>query len=150
MTQTKTHCVPATGTGRLSLTLVRRIRAAYRTAIADYRERQSELWSYIATRTRDIHDALIDDDEDRLANLLSDPGSNNLFYGFDNLFLDNTQALIRSGDGAPAWAAQLVAMIGQLAETVGAKRIWQPEFGTAYPYVRAESIAGCGISALRD
>ena len=136
MTQTKTHyCVPASGTGRLPLTLVRRIRTAYRTAIADYSERQSELWSYIATRTRDIHEALIDEeDEERLANLLSDPGSNNLFYGFDNLFIDITQALIRSGDRAPAWAAQLVAMIGQLAESVAAKRIWQPEFGTTYPY----------------
>lgn len=136
MTQTKTHlCVPASGTGRLSLTLVRRIRTAYRTAIADYSERQSELWSYIATRTRDIHEALIgEEDDERLANLLSDPGSNNLFYGFDNLFIDITEALIRSGDTAPAWAAQLVAMIGQLAESVAAKRIWQPEFGTTYPY----------------
>jgi len=135
MTRTETpNCVPASGTGRLSSSLVRRIRTAYRTAIAEYRDRQSELWSYIATRTRDIHEALIAEDDERLTNLLSDPGSNNLFYGFDNLFVDVTQALIRSGDGLPGWAAQLVAMIGQLAESVGAKRIWQPEFGTTYPY----------------
>ena len=135
MTRTGTHrCVPSSGTGQLSLTLVRRIRTAYRTAIAGYSERQSDLWSYIATRTSDIHEALISEDEDRLANLLSDPGSNNLFYGFDNLNIDTTQALIRSGDGAPAWAAELAAMIAKLAESVAAKRIWQPEFGTTYPY----------------
>ena len=126
--------MPSSGTGQLSLTLVRRIRTAYRTAIAGYSERQSDLWSYIATRTSDIHEALIGEDEDRLANLLSDPGSNNLFYGFDNLNIDTTQALIRSGDGAPAWAAELAAMIAKLAESVAAKRIWQPEFGTTYPY----------------
>jgi putative sugar O-methyltransferase len=135
MTHTKTHqCVQASGTGRLPLTLVRRIRAAYLSAIKDYRERQSDLWSYIATRTRDIHQALMDDDENRLADLLSDPGSNNLFLGFDNLFLERTQDLIRAADGAPAWAAQIVTMIGQLAESVAAKRIWQPECGTAYAY----------------
>ena len=135
MTHAKTHyCVPAPGTGRLSLSLVRRIRTAYRSAIADHSERQSELWSYIATRTRDIHEALLDEVDDRLADLLSDPGSNDLFYGFDNLFNDSTQALILAGDGAPGWAAQIVAMMGQLAELVGAKRLWQPEFGTSYPY----------------
>ena len=78
---------------------------------------------YRDARTRDIHEALIDEDEERLANLLNDPGSNNLFYGFDNLFIDITQALIRSGDGTPAWATQLVAMIGQLAESVAAKHL---------------------------
>lgn len=62
-----------------------RVKRAYGLSIEGWNGAGRSMWTGIFERQRPVHDALMDDGIDRLRNVLSDPGSTDLFYGVDNL-----------------------------------------------------------------
>jgi hypothetical protein len=64
-----------------------RVKRAYRLAIGNFPSPRGTVWREIFERQKPVHDALMDESNDRLAAVFSDPGSTNLFFGVDNLCL---------------------------------------------------------------
>jgi len=114
--------------------LVERLAAAYGVATReDNKKPQSAEWQFNTAQKRNVHEALLGRDRSQLARLLDDPGSNNLFFGFDNLFAEQTSALLSSRAIQDGRLLQMAHMLLVLAEAVGACKAWVPEFGSTYP-----------------
>jgi hypothetical protein len=117
----------------ISHALLHRIRLAYLAAISAHSDHQSSgLWSSINAKSHDIRTAITDGNIDRLAALLDDPGSNYLFYGFDNLFVEETNLLKSSKERQDARHLELLYLFNILAQSMGIIRIWNPEAGADY------------------
>ena len=66
--------------------LVERIMTAYRRATSSFTWDGSSMWTGIFEQHHaEIHQALLDGDLETVSRALRDPGSSNLFYGFDSL-----------------------------------------------------------------
>jgi hypothetical protein len=66
--------------------LVERIMTSYRLATSSFARDNSSMWTGIFEQHHaGIHQALIDGDRETVSRTLRDPGSSNLFYGFDSL-----------------------------------------------------------------
>ncbi len=105
---------------------------AYRASYCDRPEDDSVLWSIIISeKNREMHDAILAGDT---IPFFDDPANANFFYGFDNMYADFTKSARESAEMQSVMVAHLADKIETLAEAVGAKRIWNPEGGSLYPY----------------
>lgn len=73
--------------------IIRRVVRAYKSdRLPD--SKPTAVWEFIYTsRQAPLHDVLTGDDLSAIENLLRRPGDSNLFYGFDNLFVDRVRPL---------------------------------------------------------
>jgi hypothetical protein len=104
--------------------LLRRIKTAYRSSISKYRQTEGSMWAAIAERHRNVHDALLSDDDKALADLLANPSRNEMFYGMDGLIAHRVKALQESDVLRHQTLETIKTYFVELAETVGATRAW--------------------------
>lgn len=109
-----------------------RICEAYRRSAASLSDEDSALWRSIAGRSSHIHDAIIAGGDVR--SIVSDPASNYLFFGFDNLFLDAYSDLSSSADLQRSRHSEVAFMLHQLASALGVGRLYNVEFGHDHPH----------------
>ena len=117
------------GAGLPAKTLVERIAKAYRVAEACYRPPNSALWSVIAERSREVHQALMANDLGRLSVLLGNPGAHELFYGFDNLFKSDIDAMRIQENVRSSRIEYDATLLATLGIATGTLRAINPEFG---------------------
>jgi len=118
------------GSWRPSEALVSRIKRCYRIAInKEPPQHDLTIWSMIASKQKDIHDALLSDDRSAIE-LLSEPSKTNLYYGVDNLCKDIVPKHPPASDGA---GQELRQMIETLAEAIGRKLVCNPLGGERFP-----------------
>jgi hypothetical protein len=119
----------------VSLGFTDRVRQAYRKAIRTSGENRSPLWSSIASRSQYTNQLLTNESYELnvIREYLSNPGSNYLFYGFDNLFKDDLELLRSNINVRNARVLEIRYMIGLLAEAIGAVRFFNGEFGVDHP-----------------
>jgi tetratricopeptide (TPR) repeat protein len=116
------------GTGPLDPLLLRRIKAAYRSAQGDPSLAEASMWSGINTRKKNIHDALLAESDQPLERILARPGDTHLFYGFDYCFSEGVRAMrAASKQECEAMEALVFSDLVLLAESFGAHRIFNPE-----------------------
>lgn len=106
--------------------LARRIRSAYRSAIATETGTPDSIWTYeFAAAKSAVHEILIGNDDAALSTLLSCPGQSTLFMGFESLYAGNPHTKI---PGWGDWLAQFAFdNLTRLAEAVGAIPLENPE-----------------------
>lgn len=117
---------------RPSEQLINRIMAAYRLAIRNYPPGGSptaSLWSTIRSRQTDIHEALLSDKNDTLAEILTNPGSTDLYYGVDCLYRDWCGTILSSLEERAHQASIIADALARLAEALGCRRVRNPENG---------------------
>jgi hypothetical protein len=104
--------------------LLRRIKASYRQSIAKYKQPEGSMWASIADRRNDIHEALLEDDDDRTAELLGHPSRTELYYGMDTVVAHLVDAL-RAFEAAQVHVKNAVQThFVAMAESIGATRSW--------------------------
>lgn len=114
--------------------IIRRVVQAYK---SDWlpSSKPTAQWEFIYnTRQAPLHEILLGDDRTAIENLLRRPGDSNLFYGFDNLFIDRVRRLKQSDKGqADAYltkhAKRQLDKLLNCAEIMGALRCENPESG---------------------
>jgi hypothetical protein len=116
----------AQGTGSLSSTAAARIRTAYLASTNAANGEMSSLWSMISDKSQDLRQAL--QTGENFISLLDNPGSNSLFYGFDNLFKEFTDQIKASDEMQTGLTGVFYRELVTLAEAVGARRARNPEF----------------------
>jgi len=105
--------------------LVERIIASYRRATASFVWDSSSMWSgFFEEHHAEIHGALIAGDRETVSRMLRDPGSSNLFYGFDSLGPVSDPA---NDPYAPYTSLITLDRLVTLGEAVGAIRLDHPE-----------------------
>ena len=105
-----------------------RLRAAYRTAWSGYQQPADSIWAIIGDRRAAIHEALIGDDLERLADILANPADSELYHGIDTLSAVSMVGLRDSGKGSREIVSQTIRdHLGALAQTIGACRHYNPE-----------------------
>jgi putative sugar O-methyltransferase len=85
--------------------------------------KEPAMWDLLAWKKKDIHEALLRDDDSALA-LLSVPETTNLYYGVDNLTRDVISTLPQECESTSEGLRQLVQT---LANAIGCKAIANPE-----------------------
>ena len=105
--------------------LVERIMTAYRHATSSFAWDSTSMWAgFFEQHHAGIHRALIDGDRETVTRALRDPGSSNLFYGFDSLGAVSDPA---KDPYAPYTSLIALDRLISLGEAVGAIRQDQPE-----------------------
>jgi hypothetical protein len=105
--------------------LIRRIITAYRLTVSAFESDSTSMWSdFFQLHHTDIHRALMADDRETVSQALRDPGSSNLFYGFDSLGLVSDPA---TDPYAPYTSLITLDRLVSLAEAIGAVRLDHPE-----------------------
>ena len=112
--------------------LLSRIKTAYRHSMTKGEGDLSPLWSMIYAKNSEVHDALLNGSG--LPELLNDPSSNYLFYGFDNMFRDFTEQIRSQEAMQTALCNFFFSELTTLAEATGVKRVWNPEGGAKFPH----------------
>ena len=123
-----------------SVDLVNRIKVAYRMSyefiVGGGVGGGSVLWDYIIPqKKKDIHEALLKDDESALS-LLSSPDQNDLFYGVDNL---SNSILNNTPEFSVEYGQELYDQIERLSELLGNKRLFNPMGGSMFPHKNKEN-----------
>jgi hypothetical protein len=104
--------------------LLRRIKTSYRQSIASYEQPASSMWATIAERRNDIHQALLEDDDERTAELLGNPSKTELYYGMDTVHAQ-TVAALKASEATQAHIKNVVQThFVAMAESIGATRAW--------------------------
>ena len=104
--------------------LLRRIKASYRQSIARYEQPKGSMWASIADRRTDIHQALLEDDDDRTAELLGSPSRTELYYGMDTVVAHLVDPL-KASEAAQAHVKNAIQThFVAMAESIGATRSW--------------------------
>jgi hypothetical protein len=104
--------------------LLRRIKTSYRQSIARYEQPAGSMWASIAERRNDIHQALLEDNDERTAELLGDPSKTELYYGMDTVVAHLVGAL-KASDATQAHVKTAVQThFVAMAESIGATRSW--------------------------
>lgn len=107
--------------------LVLRLIEAYRRADKEHDNRGSGMWqSFFDLYHQESHLMFKEGEPSKVATILRDPSSSNLFYGFDNLcslFLEK----INSPDAQPVNSLFYLAGLIRFAEMLGAIRLNNPE-----------------------
>jgi hypothetical protein len=102
-------------------TITERVMAAYRLALSNAPGPSGSFWEgAFFDLKRDVHSALLAGDAAIVGNMLRDPGSTDLFYGFENL----ARSLSPCGEHGVACYLDLLL----LCEAIGARRLWNPEY----------------------
>jgi hypothetical protein len=105
--------------------LVERIMAAYRRAVSSFAWDSSSMWTGIFEQHHtEIHQALMAGDVDTVSRALRDPGSSNLFYGFDSLGPVSDPA---KDPYAPYTSLITLDRLVSFGEALGAIRLDHPE-----------------------
>ncbi|TCA20959.1 putative sugar O-methyltransferase [Rhizobium leguminosarum] len=114
--------------------LVRRIKDSYQLALQKASlPTNSLLWSSLITgKQSDIHEALMSSDDQAIIDKLSDPQSNNLYYGVDNLAKDVIANF--TADSLLKDHVELRSVIDKLVVALGDAPLFNPEGGSRYPY----------------
>lgn len=108
--------------------LVSRVLAAYCQAQGGAEERGNSIWrDFFEQRHRDLHTLFTEGGEAEAAQALRDPSSNQLFYGFDNLFIEFTTSLDALPDVSSTYASMCHDELLRLAECIGCARLDNPE-----------------------
>ena len=108
---------------------LRRIKVAYRLAVEASRGTADSMWTSITEKNRTVHEALVSEGDD-LAVILANPGSNDLFYGFDNLFRDSVVEMrAASIDAKQRFMDFLAGNVVRLGEALGSRVLLNPEGG---------------------
>jgi hypothetical protein len=133
----------------LDFALMLRIKRAYRLAMQESRGPGESMWAEITRRNASVHDALLADD-DRLQEILRDPGRSDLFYGFHSLFASRTELLRSSGaEQRQATSDALFQEILRLCQALGARRLHNPEAVQDHrSYGEADEQLGTALAAL--
>jgi hypothetical protein len=124
------ECSFSKESGRNYADLVRRVTAAYRTSERTLEKNDSVLWNMIFGKNKAVHDAILNGE---YVQALENPASSNLFYGFDNMFLDATNSIKNSPPNQEALTNHYLHQIEILAVATGAKRCWNPRGGALFP-----------------
>ncbi|HZZ23524.1 MAG TPA: hypothetical protein VFE60_13535, partial [Roseiarcus sp.] len=104
--------------------LLRRIKTSYRESIARYEQPAGSMWGIIAERRNDIHQALLEDDDERTAELLGNPSKTELYYGMDIVHAQ-TVAPLKASEATQTLTKNLVQThFVAMAESTGARRFW--------------------------
>jgi hypothetical protein len=107
--------------------IVARVVDAYNHAISNAEARDGSMWQYIFNNyQREIDAVLRARDLTALATILRDPGSTNLFYGFENLTLNNREA-VEQTSVQTYFATLTLEQLLRVAETIGAVVPYCPE-----------------------
>ena len=86
------------------------------------------MWrGFFETRQSALHDTFMNGSVSEAKKVLSNPGESNLFYGFDNLFVDCVQQIKRSPDCKALGAVPFLDDLLSSAEAFGALRSENPE-----------------------
>ena len=102
-----------------------RLKQAYRHALDSFEgPGSSHLWTAIANKQQDIHNALLADDES-LVPLLADPGQTYLYYGVDHHYRDFQESTSRESL-CLSLENQIRERLPVLGEAIGAIRCWNP------------------------
>ncbi len=106
--------------------LAARVVAAYKFSAARYESSESFWDTSFADLKSDVHGALINGDLERVQHILRDPGSTDLFYGFDNLArsLLPSEPYFTPEDRTGAVVYRDLLM---LCEAIGIRALWNPE-----------------------
>jgi hypothetical protein len=104
--------------------LLRRIKTSYRQSIASYEQPAGSMWASIAERRNNIHQALLEDDDERTDELLGNPSKTELYYGMDTVVAHLVDAL-KASEAAQAHVKNAVqTQFVAMAESIGATRSW--------------------------
>jgi hypothetical protein len=103
-----------------------RVMDSYQVAAKEFGGSGNSMWTSIATRQRDIHQALMSDNSVILRRILSSPERSYLYYGVDNLFPDHIDEMRRSPADLKVHAALLADHILRLSEALAVQRILRP------------------------
>ena len=90
--------------------------------------KESARWSTIASKQKDIHNALLSDDQSA-AELLSNPAKTNLYYGVDNLAEDIVAKMTSTCEGS---GQELRKMVETLVIAIGQNLILNPQGGEKF------------------
>jgi hypothetical protein len=105
--------------------LVERIMTAYRHATSSFAWDSSSMWTaFFEQHHAEIHEALIAGDTETVTRTLRNPGSSNLFYGFDSLGPVSDPA---KDPYAPYTSLITLDRLVSFAEALGAIRLDHPE-----------------------
>jgi hypothetical protein len=113
------------GSGTVEYDFLRRIKSAYRFAIAEQPDGVLQgMWSAINHRKRDVHTALVDEGDEPLARILMRPGDTDLFRGFENCYAECIEQMrVLSSFMLEASGAAVYSDLILLAEAIGARRL---------------------------
>ena len=110
------------------LDYVQRVRAYYRRTSATYQQPVGSTWRMFADNFRQaIHETLIEGTDAEVAVILGDPASHNLNYGMDPIAKNTVEGLQASAPRRDGLLRRILRSMRDLAETIGARRAWNPE-----------------------
>jgi hypothetical protein len=105
--------------------LIERLKKSYLISDANFDGNKVSVWSDIFQQLHgDIHSAFINGDQDKMADILRNPGKYNLFYGFENLSRDLLNRKWLDYTMEPKLAMDALVT---LCEAVGVLKISNPE-----------------------
>jgi hypothetical protein len=106
--------------------LIRRIIGAYQRA--NMTDLGDSMWSlFFASYHQTIHETLISGDEEKTADIFRNPGTSDLFYGFDILAKSYHQEVFKAKSVRNAYAKLCLDGLVRFAESIGAIPIDNPE-----------------------
>jgi len=113
--------------------LVSRIKMAYGRAIEQFKSAGDSPWTEYGERAKAIHKCLVANNDGPLIQILNDPISTNLFYGFYSLAQDlDVDDESPEGRLLSDWSVQQIfGCLVRLTEATGAVRLWNPEGNNA-------------------
>lgn len=116
--------------------LIERIAAAYCVANKSEIPHQSALWNMIFDKNKDVHSAILSGEHRGYVDVMNDPASSYMFYGFDNMYRDVTLLLKEKPEIQAGFVHQFLDQVDILAAATGAKRQWNPQGGSRFPDVQ--------------
>jgi SAM-dependent methyltransferase len=119
------------------LSLVRRIIAAYRLALTSSLGSLDSFWlTNFFELKREVHEALLGDDDRAVQTLLRDPSQSDLLYGFDNL----AKTLLPLRPEPVRHSAEMYDLLVKLSEAVGGRAARCPEYPLNVPLPEIDSV----------
>jgi putative sugar O-methyltransferase len=115
----------ARGYPQHDLALVERLISAYRHSAAEFEGFQDSMWrDFFNQHHQAAHRVFMEGRADLVAAILRDPGSSNLFYGFDNLTASINEKIVLAQEEEEC--DECMDHLIRLAEAIGAQRLDNP------------------------
>ena len=116
--------------------IVSRIIKAYKLAAISQKSLGNSMWqTFFDQRHLPLHNIFMGEQIDISANILRNPGSSDLFYGFDNLMLPFQSQVSTNASERKNHAAVCLDALVRFAEAIGAVRLDNPEQYHAGPAI---------------
>jgi hypothetical protein len=107
---------------------ISRIIRAYQLSFADFNTKENSLWnSIIFSKQSTQHDAFMRGDVPAVRNALEDPASNNLLYGFDEVFAEFMTVFSARAEAREGYGHCCMDRLIALATALGRYRAFNPE-----------------------